>query len=54
VILEGGQLSSISLLLQGKLDVYLSSAAKPSGGAVAYDKLKHTCYRLLTPVRTFL
>lgn len=51
VIIEGGRISHISLLLQGKLDVYLSTAARPSavkssGGAVTIDNLKHTSYRL--------
>ncbi len=46
VILEGGRLSSISLLLQGKLDVYLSAAESAAGSAVTIDKLAHTGYRL--------
>jgi hypothetical protein len=45
VILAGRHISSISLLLQGKLDVYLSSA-ESSGSAVNFDNLKHTSYRL--------
>lgn len=46
MILEGGRISSISLLLQGKLDVYLSPAAKTTGDAVSFEKLRHTGYRL--------
>ncbi len=46
VILESAVTSSISLLLQGKLDIYLSSAEGTSGGTAAFDKLKNTSYRL--------
>jgi hypothetical protein len=46
VVLEGGSVSSVSLLLQGKLDVYLSSVSISSAGAVAPENLKHTSYRL--------
>lgn len=46
MILEGGRLSSISLLLQGKLDIYLSAAENTADSAVTVDKLEHTGYRL--------
>lgn len=46
VILEGRRISSVSLLLQGKLDVYLSSADKSSGSVIVPDTLLHTSYRL--------
>jgi|LSQX01.1.fsa_nt_gb CRP-like cAMP-binding protein len=46
VFLEGQGISYISLLLQGKLDVYLSSLAQTPGCGVTMDGLKHNSYRL--------
>lgn len=46
VIFEGRRISSVSLLLQGKLDVYLSPASGALSADVTPDNLRHTSYRL--------
>jgi len=44
ITLQGSETNTLSLLLQGKLDVYLSSPAK--GAPVVFDDLPQKCYRL--------